>query len=113
TTALISQLLLALYQNPSLRDDFVAQLAVGGVDGTLARRFRTLPATRIVRAKTGTLDDAIALSGYVLGPAPERAFAFSFIANGVAGKHSHTRDLIDHVVEAIAAHLYGRPLEAP
>ncbi|HKU42321.1 MAG TPA: D-alanyl-D-alanine carboxypeptidase/D-alanyl-D-alanine-endopeptidase, partial [Polyangiales bacterium] len=84
----IAALLAAMYANPSYRDDYVAQLAVGGVDGTLARRFRKLPRARIVRAKTGTLDDVIALSGYVLGPTPDRAYAFSFLANGVSGKHA-------------------------
>jgi D-alanyl-D-alanine carboxypeptidase/D-alanyl-D-alanine-endopeptidase (penicillin-binding protein 4) len=113
STALIVQLLLTMYRNPSLRDDFVAHLAVGGVDGTLARRFHHLPAPRIVRAKTGTLDDVIALSGYVLGPSPERAIAFSFLANGVGGKQSLARDLIDRVVAHLAAHLYGRPPPAP
>ncbi|HEY2735971.1 MAG TPA: D-alanyl-D-alanine carboxypeptidase/D-alanyl-D-alanine-endopeptidase, partial [Polyangiales bacterium] len=87
TTDLLSSLLVAMYRNPSLRDDFVADLAVGGVDGTLAKRFHNLPAPRIVRAKTGTLDDVIALSGYVLGPTADRAMAFSFLANGVTGKH--------------------------
>jgi D-alanyl-D-alanine carboxypeptidase/D-alanyl-D-alanine-endopeptidase (penicillin-binding protein 4) len=109
TTDLISQLLAAMYKNPSLRDDFVAHLAVGGVDGTLTKRFLHLPAARIVRAKTGTLDDVIALSGYVLGPSAERAIAFSFLANGVTGKHAQAKDLIDHVVEAVAADMYGRP----
>jgi D-alanyl-D-alanine carboxypeptidase/D-alanyl-D-alanine-endopeptidase (penicillin-binding protein 4) len=107
TTELLAHLLTTLYRSSSYRDDFVASLAVGGVDGTLARRFRNLPATRIVRAKTGTLDDVIALSGYVLGPTPERVIAFSFLANGVTGKHNQARDLSDHVVEAIAGQLYG------
>jgi D-alanyl-D-alanine carboxypeptidase/D-alanyl-D-alanine-endopeptidase (penicillin-binding protein 4) len=113
STELISQLLVVMYKNPSLRDDFVAHLAVGGVDGTLARRFRNLPAARIVRAKTGTLDDVIALSGYVLGPSADRAVAFSYLANGVSGKHGQARDLIDRVIETIAAHLYGRPAPTP
>ncbi len=107
TSAALVAILAKLYENPSLRDDFVAHLAVGGVDGTLAHRFRSLPAPRIVRAKTGTLDDVIALSGYVLGPSPSSAIAFSFLANSVTGKHAQARDLIDHVVEAIAAYLYA------
>jgi serine-type D-Ala-D-Ala carboxypeptidase/endopeptidase (penicillin-binding protein 4) len=107
TSELLSQLLVAMYANPSLREDFVAHLAVGGVDGTLARRFRNLPLPRIVRAKTGTLDDVIALSGYVLGPRPERAVAFSFLANGVSGKHAQAKDLIDRAVEAIASELFA------
>ncbi|HEX2678427.1 MAG TPA: D-alanyl-D-alanine carboxypeptidase/D-alanyl-D-alanine-endopeptidase [Polyangiales bacterium] len=105
--ATFASLLAAMYANPSLRDDFVAHLAVGGVDGTLVRRFRTLPAPRIVRAKTGTLEDVIALSGYVLGPTPGRAIAFSYLANGVGGKHGEARELIDKIVETLAAYLYS------
>lgn len=102
-----SQLLAAMYANPSLRADFVAHLAVGGVDGTLAKRFRTLPAPRIVRAKTGTLDSVIALSGYILGPEPSRALAFSYLAESVSGKHAEARDLIDKIVDRLAASLYA------
>ncbi|MET0387411.1 MAG: D-alanyl-D-alanine carboxypeptidase/D-alanyl-D-alanine-endopeptidase, partial [Polyangiales bacterium] len=110
TSQLLSQLLVSVYKNAALRDDFLAHLAVGGVDGTLARRFRTAAVPRVVRAKTGTLDDVIALSGYVLGPKPERAYAFSFLINGAAGKHEQARGLVDQVVETLTAHLYGRPL---
>lgn len=104
----LTGLLSAMYANPALRDEFVAQLAVGGVDGTLARRFGKLPAKRIVRAKTGTLSDVVALSGYVLGPTPERAFAFSYLANGIAGKQGAARALIDQLVDVLAQHLYAR-----
>lgn len=97
----------AMYANAAFRDDFVAHLAVGGVDGTLARRFRKLPRARIVRAKTGTLNDVIALSGYILGPSPERAFAFSYLSNGVSGKHAQSRALIDKLVDMVAGYLYG------
>jgi D-alanyl-D-alanine carboxypeptidase/D-alanyl-D-alanine-endopeptidase (penicillin-binding protein 4) len=108
SAAHIATLLTAMHKNPSYRDDFIAHLAVGGVDGTLARRFRNLPAPRIVRAKTGTLDGVIALSGYVLGPTPGQAFAFSYLADGVSGKHGEARDLIDKVVEALAVFLYAK-----
>jgi serine-type D-Ala-D-Ala carboxypeptidase/endopeptidase (penicillin-binding protein 4) len=103
----VTGLLAAMYANPSFRAEYVAQLAVGGVDGTLVRRFRKLPRARIVRAKTGTLDDVIALSGYVLGPSPDRGFAFSYLANGVSGKHTQAKNLVDQLVEMLAAHLYG------
>jgi serine-type D-Ala-D-Ala carboxypeptidase/endopeptidase (penicillin-binding protein 4) len=105
----ISALLAAMYANPALRDEFVAHLAVGGVDGTLARRFKKTPQARIVRAKTGTLDDVIALSGYVLGPSPERAYAFAYLANGVSGKHAQARTLIDQLVDTLAGHLFSAP----
>jgi D-alanyl-D-alanine carboxypeptidase/D-alanyl-D-alanine-endopeptidase (penicillin-binding protein 4) len=100
------RLLCRAYQSPALRDEFVAHLAVAGVDGTLEGRLRDLPAPRIVRAKTGTLNDAIALSGYVLGPEPGRTVAFSVLTNGVAGRHGPARTLADGVAQAIAEHLH-------
>jgi D-alanyl-D-alanine carboxypeptidase/D-alanyl-D-alanine-endopeptidase (penicillin-binding protein 4) len=107
SSELLTALLTAMYANPSFRADYVAHLAVGGVDGTLVRRFRKLPRARIVRAKTGTLDNAIALSGYVLGPSPDRAYAFSYLANGVSGKQSQARGLADQLVELLAAQLFA------
>ncbi len=103
----ITRLLMAVYNDAGIRSDYLAHLAVGGVDGTLARRFSHLPASRIVRAKTGTLKDVIALSGYVLGPVPERAFAFSVLANGVRGRHQEAKALADGIVQAIASHLWA------
>jgi D-alanyl-D-alanine carboxypeptidase/D-alanyl-D-alanine-endopeptidase (penicillin-binding protein 4) len=108
TTELFSQVLLALYRDPSLHPEYIAHLAVGGADGTLARRFTQLSVPRIVRAKTGTLNDVIALSGYVLGPKPGRAYAFSFLANNVKGKQGPARALVDKVVETLAAELHSQ-----
>jgi serine-type D-Ala-D-Ala carboxypeptidase/endopeptidase (penicillin-binding protein 4) len=100
------RLLAMMYADAAVRDEYVAHLAVGGVDGTLHRRLGDVPAPRVVRAKTGTLADAIALSGYVLGPRPDRALAFSVLANGVRGKHGVARKLTDDVARACAAHLW-------
>jgi D-alanyl-D-alanine carboxypeptidase/D-alanyl-D-alanine-endopeptidase (penicillin-binding protein 4) len=96
------------YQSPRIGADFVAELAVGGVDGTLRSRFKTRGTDRTVRAKTGTLDQVVALSGYVLAPPGKSPVAFSFIADGVTGKHTEARDHIDKCVDAIAATLWGR-----
>lgn len=102
----IAELLVTAYQDPAIRSDFVSSLAVGGVDGTLRRRLRDLPARRIVRAKTGTLAAVIGLSGYVLGPEPGQAYAFSFLANDVRGRIGPSRNLADNVVRALATHLH-------
>jgi D-alanyl-D-alanine carboxypeptidase/D-alanyl-D-alanine-endopeptidase (penicillin-binding protein 4) len=61
-----------------------------------------------VRAKSGTLERVIALSGYVLSSAGRRPLAFSFIAEGVSGKHAEARDQLDRAVEALAAALAVR-----
>lgn len=104
----LADLLGTAYRDPSIRSEYVAHLAVGGVDGTLAQRLRDLPAPRVVRAKTGTLNGVIALSGYVLGPRPERAYAFSFLANDVQGRHGPARGLADGIARALAEDLHPR-----
>ena len=57
-----------------------AALPLAGVTGTLAHRMRTGPAHRNVVAKTGTLDDASALSGYA-NAANGHRILFSMIMN--------------------------------
>ena len=90
------------YRAPAIYPEFLAQLAIGGVDGTLRSRFRTLSPRRIVRAKTGTLAAAIGLSGYVLSARGQAPIAFSFLINGIEGYTGEARQRIDRVIEAIA-----------
>jgi D-alanyl-D-alanine carboxypeptidase/D-alanyl-D-alanine-endopeptidase (penicillin-binding protein 4) len=68
-----------------LRDAFVNSLAVAGRSGTLARRMRGTAAARRCYAKTGTLNNVSALSGYCFrGPrSEENAVVFSLLMNGV------------------------------
>jgi D-alanyl-D-alanine carboxypeptidase/D-alanyl-D-alanine-endopeptidase (penicillin-binding protein 4) len=87
---------------PEVGPEFVAQLSVGGVDGTLHKRFRQEITRRRVRAKTGTLDDVIALSGYVLRDGGRPPIAFSILWNHVAGKQDRARKATDRLVEQIA-----------
>src|SRR5207245_1373220 len=86
-----AMLLRYVWRDTAIQPEFLAQLAVGGVDGTLHKRFRMDTTRRRVRAKTGTLDDVIALSGYVLGPPGKGPIAFSIFFNKVAG-HVRERD---------------------
>jgi serine-type D-Ala-D-Ala carboxypeptidase/endopeptidase (penicillin-binding protein 4) len=104
----LTRLLVAMFRNQAVRSEYLSHLAVGGVDGTLHRRLGDLPAARIVRAKTGTLADAIGLSGYILGPEAGHAIAFSVLANGVRGKVGAARNMADEVARACAAHLWKR-----
>ena len=97
----LTETLVAVYRDPAIRAEYVAHLAVAGSDGTLQTRLKDLPRPRMVRAKTGTLRDVVALSGYVLGE-PERSVAFSFLANGIAGKQGDAKKLADNIVRALA-----------
>jgi D-alanyl-D-alanine carboxypeptidase/D-alanyl-D-alanine-endopeptidase (penicillin-binding protein 4) len=95
--------------NPKLAPDFLDQLAVGGVDGTLKGRFHSLRDQRSVLAKTGTLRSVVSLSGYVFGPDRSSPLAFSFIVSKVAGRQPEVRRRIDRIVESLALELWNAP----
>lgn len=78
-----------------------ASFPVGGVDGTLARRFAGTPLQGRVWAKTGTINGANALSGFVR-TAGGHELAFSILANDLPGGTSAAA-AIDGVLQAIAA----------
>lgn len=102
SAATLIGVLTAVQQSPRLFPEFVAQLAIGGVDGTLRSRFAGLKDARRVRAKTGTLAAAVSLSGYVLDPSGKPPIAFAMLASGIEGHAADARKHMDRVVEAIA-----------
>jgi D-alanyl-D-alanine carboxypeptidase/D-alanyl-D-alanine-endopeptidase (penicillin-binding protein 4) len=78
-----------------------ATFPVAGVDGTLARRFRDTPLQSRLYAKTGTLNAANALSGFMVA-ASGRTLIFSALANDMPGDASATA-AIDRALLAVAA----------
>ena len=76
-------------------------LPVGGIDGTLRRRFAGTALQGKLWAKTGTLNATNALSGY-LKTASGRELTFAAFANDVPGDKSATA-AIDAALQAIAA----------
>jgi len=81
-------------------DAFYASLPVAGRDGTLYDRMRSGPARGQCRAKTGTLSNVSALSGYCNARSGD-LYAFSVLMNGVYP--SGARRLQDRIAQAIAA----------
>ena len=79
-----------------------ASLPVGGVDGSLHGRFTQGPLVGKVFAKTGTLGEARALSGYV-ECASGRTVAFSVLVGGYVPGGRVVQGVIDSIVVAIAA----------
>jgi D-alanyl-D-alanine carboxypeptidase/D-alanyl-D-alanine-endopeptidase (penicillin-binding protein 4) len=75
--------------------EFLSQLSVYGTDGTLRRRMREHPARSRIRAKTGTLRDVDALSGYILRASGQRPLAFSLVVTDCKASHSATRAQLD------------------
>ena len=83
-------------------DAWKASLPIGGVDGSLEARFPKPPLKNHVFAKTGTLGEARALSGY-LDCASGRTVIFSImVGNHLPGTNTD-RDAMDKIVAAIAA----------
>jgi D-alanyl-D-alanine carboxypeptidase/D-alanyl-D-alanine-endopeptidase (penicillin-binding protein 4) len=81
--------------------DWKASLPVGGVDGSLEGRFTKAPLKGHVFAKTGTLGEARALSGY-LECASGRTVIFSIMDTSHMPGNAD-RDVMDRIVAAIAA----------
>lgn len=79
---------------------YKASLPVGGVDGTLASRF-TGPLKGKVFAKTGTLGESRALSGYVTA-ATGQTVLFSILDDNHPPGTSIDRMVMDQLVEIIA-----------
>ncbi|MDF1506242.1 D-alanyl-D-alanine carboxypeptidase/D-alanyl-D-alanine-endopeptidase, partial [Roseisolibacter sp. H3M3-2] len=97
----------AMRRDPNFRL-FYDALPVGGVDGTIGARMRGTPAAGNVRAKTGTLDKARALSGYVT-TADGELLLFSFLCNNYTVP---TRQ-VDRVADAMASRLATLRLAPP
>jgi D-alanyl-D-alanine carboxypeptidase/D-alanyl-D-alanine-endopeptidase (penicillin-binding protein 4) len=98
----LARTLVAAYRDPRFGPELLGALAIGGVDGTLRHRFTSLAAERSLRAKTGTLAQVTALSGYVLRAPPAVPLAFSVLINGAAGKVAEARKRIDETVLALS-----------
>jgi D-alanyl-D-alanine carboxypeptidase/D-alanyl-D-alanine-endopeptidase (penicillin-binding protein 4) len=75
---------------------------VAGVDGSLANRFRNSPLKGRLFAKTGTLNETNALSGY-LTSASGKTLAFSILVNGHRPGSQAEIPAMERICEAIAA----------
>ncbi|MDP9268319.1 MAG: D-alanyl-D-alanine carboxypeptidase/D-alanyl-D-alanine-endopeptidase [Acidobacteriota bacterium] len=81
-------------------DLYRATLPIGGVDGTLANRFRGTPAEGHVHGKTGSLGHVNALSGYVETLRGDR-IAFAIFVNNHNLQGRKAIEAIDQIVQAI------------
>jgi len=101
----LTTVLRAAHRDYRIGPDLVASLPVGGVDGTLARRWHGHPAQGRVRAKTGTLDKVTTLAGY-LAVDSEHALGFAILVNDIPpGQRASARTAADDIIDALAAYL--------
>ena len=83
---------------PAWRNSF----PVAATDGTLAGRFRNSPLKGRLFAKTGTLNETNALSGYLIANSGQTV-AFSIMVNGHRPGSQSELQAIDRIAETVAA----------
>jgi D-alanyl-D-alanine carboxypeptidase/D-alanyl-D-alanine-endopeptidase (penicillin-binding protein 4) len=93
--------LLTYAAKQSWGEAFRTSLPVGGVDGSLAGRFKQALVNGKVFAKTGTLGEARALSGYLVA-ASGRTVVFSIMCTDHLPNEPADRAAMDKIVAAIA-----------
>jgi serine-type D-Ala-D-Ala carboxypeptidase/endopeptidase (penicillin-binding protein 4) len=96
SSGFIARMLAALSRDAALAAPFRSSLAIAGRDGTLRKRMTSGPAAGVVRAKTGTLNEASALSGYA-GP-----YAFSVLVGGRPVNLTAAHALQDRIAQYLA-----------
>ncbi|MCC6336814.1 MAG: D-alanyl-D-alanine carboxypeptidase/D-alanyl-D-alanine-endopeptidase [Myxococcales bacterium] len=102
SAAQTNRLLTYMANNFPLAPEYLSALGIAGKDGTLKYRFDGSDAVGRLRAKTGTLENVSALSGYVQAVGGER-FVFSVMVNDFPGRASTVVRHIDALGAAVAA----------
>lgn len=102
SAAQTNQLLAHMIQRFPIAPEYLSALAIAAKDGTLKYRFEGSEAVGRLRAKTGTLENVSALSGYVQAVGGER-FVFSIMVNDFPGRASSVVQHIDALGAAVAS----------
>jgi D-alanyl-D-alanine carboxypeptidase/D-alanyl-D-alanine-endopeptidase (penicillin-binding protein 4) len=101
TAATLTSVLARMYQDPKHREPFMATLPVAGKDGTVNSRLRRTRAEGNARAKTGSISNVRALSGYVRTRDGEM-LVFSILANDFVIPSATVTWMADLAVEHLA-----------
>jgi D-alanyl-D-alanine carboxypeptidase/D-alanyl-D-alanine-endopeptidase (penicillin-binding protein 4) len=101
TADVLVTVLTRMYSNDRHIAPFITALPVAGVDGTIAGRMKDTRAQGNARAKTGSIANARALSGYVTS-ADGEPLVFSMIVNNFNVPQSQADAIIDRAVVRLA-----------
>ena len=97
----LTTILARMHQDPRHREAFTATLPIAGIDGTISTRMRRTRAEANARAKTGSIANVRALSGYVRTRDGEN-LAFSILANDFVLPATTVNWIADLAVEILA-----------
>lgn len=101
TPHMLVRILRRMARDAALGPTFEATLPIGGKDGTLGPRMRGTKSENNVRAKTGSLANVRALSGYVRTADGER-LVFSILANNFNAPTAAVDAITDQLLERLA-----------
>jgi D-alanyl-D-alanine carboxypeptidase/D-alanyl-D-alanine-endopeptidase (penicillin-binding protein 4) len=101
TASVLVAVLTRMYADERHRAAFADGLPIAGVDGTIAGRMKGTKAQGNARAKTGSIANARALSGYVTSSDGE-PLVFSMIVNNFNVPQSQADAIIDRAVVRLA-----------
>ena len=101
TADVLVTILTRMYSDDRHYVPFITALPVAGVDGTIAGRMKDTRAQGNARAKTGSIANARALSGYVTS-ADGEPLVFSMIVNNFNVPQSEADAIIDRAVVRLA-----------
>lgn len=104
---LLAGILARVHTDPGKREQFVASLPMAGRDGTLAERLRGTPAEGNAAAKTGSLANVRALSGY-LRTRDGETLIFVMLANNFSIPGPTVTWIVDLAVEVLANFTRGQ-----
>ncbi|HMQ02403.1 MAG TPA: D-alanyl-D-alanine carboxypeptidase/D-alanyl-D-alanine-endopeptidase [Pyrinomonadaceae bacterium] len=100
TPSSVARLYVYMAKQSKVAQPWRDSLTIGGVDGTLANRFKGTSAEGNIRGKTGTINQVSALSGYLTTAGGEQ-LVISFVVNGVPLTRDRT-SMIDDIVVMLA-----------
>jgi PBP4 family serine-type D-alanyl-D-alanine carboxypeptidase len=103
TADMIVALLEHLFKDPKHKDAFIATLPIAGKDGTVSSRLKGTRGEGNATAKTGSISNVRALSGYVRTRDGE-TLAFSILANSFTIPAATVNYIADVAVETLANH---------
>lgn len=100
-----------VYQDKKMKPLFLSALPRMGVSGTLKDRMKDTSLQNQVLAKTGSMHDISALSGYLITPTG-KTLIFSMISNGINGHLAKAKGLEEKILLAVSATLKTETINA-
>ncbi|MDO8644157.1 MAG: D-alanyl-D-alanine carboxypeptidase/D-alanyl-D-alanine-endopeptidase [bacterium] len=92
-------LLIAIQQSGQKGREFIASLSIAGIDGTLEDRFTKGELKGNLIAKTGSLDQVSALSGFFV--VKRRPYVFSILINDFQGEEAKVKKIEEKILSAL------------